>query len=713
MAELLLELFSEEIPARMQRAAAEQLKTITETKFKEEELFFSKLHTFVTPRRLVLVAEGMSLTQEDKIVERRGPRADAPAQAVEGFLKSAGLVFEQLQKRQTDKGEFYFAVTQQKGKSTREVLTQLLPKILESLPWPKSMRWGEHTIRWVRPLKNICCVFGGDPLKLRFGHLVSNDQSFGHRFLAPDSFKVREFKQYAEELKNRYVILSSDDRMALIMEKAESMAEGKELLLHKDESLLEEVAGLVEWPEVLLGSIEHKFMHVPQEVLITSVRTHQKYFSLLKADGRLAPHFLVVTNTVTQSGGREIIEGNERVLKARLSDASFFWDQDRKVPLPKRLPKLEHIIFHAKLGTMAEKVERMGHLAQYLCMWVPHANLTLTERACQLAKADLVTEMVGEFPELQGIMGCYYAKEQGEDESVALAIREHYSPLGPGDDVPTKPLSIAVALADKLDTLAGMFAAGEKPTGSKDPFALRRSALGIIRIILENGLSVPLKLALSNALARYPRSMFHESGDGEEAGAGKKILKKLAPTAGRAKPAEVVNELLEFIIDRLKVSLKGSGVRHDMIAAVFGRGDEDDLLRLTRRAASLAKFLGTPDGENLLAAYRRAVNIVGIEEKKDNSNYRGAPVKLLLEEDAERELFEALHAIKGDIKKLLKENQFESAMALLAKLRKPIDTFFERVKVNSEKPDVRRNRLLLLSQMRELVDEIADFSRIE
>jgi glycyl-tRNA synthetase beta chain len=706
MAELLLELFSEEIPARMQLPAAAQLKALVEEHFKAEELFYRTLHTYVTPRRLVLAVDGMSLTQEDKIVERKGPRTDAPAQAVEGFLKSTGLAFEQLQKRQSDKGEFYFAVSQVKGRATREVLTLLLPKILESLHWPKSMKWGEHSLRWVRPLKNICCVFGGDLLKLRFGHLLSNDVSFGHRFLAPDSFNVRDFKQYEAELAKRFVVLATEARMKIILEKANSIAKDHSLTLHKDEGLLEEVAGLVEWPEVLFGTIEDKFMHVPPEALITSIRTHQKYFSLLKKNGTLAPHFLVVSNAAPKDGGKEIIEGNQRVLRARLSDASFFWDQDRKTKLAARLPRLEHVVFHAKLGTMAEKVNRMERLAQSLSAYVPEANSKLSQKAAQLAKADLVTEMVGEFPELQGIMGCYYAKEQNEDADVALAIREHYSPLGPSDDVPSKPLSVVVALADKLDTLAGMFAAGEKPTGSKDPFALRRAALGIIRIILENRLSVPLAEVLGSALSHYPRSMFHESSD-----ENKGLLKKIA--GNHVKPADVQRELLEFFIDRLKVVLKGSGVRHDYIAAVFGHGGQDDLLRVTRRAASLAKFLATEDGANLLAAYRRAANIVGIEEKKDNVNYKGSPSKLLLEEESEKILFEGMADIKGDIKKLLKEDHFESAMALLAKLRGPIDTFFEQVKVNSDKPDVRKNRLLILSQMRELVDDIADFSKVE
>jgi glycyl-tRNA synthetase beta chain len=716
MAELLLELFSEEIPARMQQPVARQFKEQVEAKLKAEELYYKSIETHATPRRLVLVVDGLSLTQEDKIIERRGPRADAPAKAIEGFLKSSGLSFDQLTKKETDKGAFYFAVIQHKGKSTKEVLGTLLAEAVAEISWPKSMRWGGYDVRWVRPLKSICCIFGGEVLKLKFGPILASDESYGHRFLSPDAFKVVDFKHYKDELQKRHVILDVEERKASILEQAEKLAEAKELKLYTDPHLLDEVAGLVEWPNVLLGNIEDEFMQVPDEVLISSIRKHQKYFCLKNKKGNLAPHFLVASNMSTSDKGAAIIAGNERVLRARLADAVFFWEQDKKTKLDERLEALDKVVFHARLGTIGEKVERIKTLVQYLAVWVPHANLKDAAKAASLCKADLVTEMVGEFPDLQGTMGYYYALEQGEDPSIALAIKEHYQPQGPNDETPKEALGVAIALSDKIDTLTGLFAIGEKPTGSKDPFALRRAALGVIRIIIENGLSIPLKLAFEKSLAQHPKSLFSAEKEkiDEDAPKKGKLLKKVKHSmSAKVKPADVVDDLLEFFVDRLKVLLKSNGVRHDYITAIFASGNEDDFLRLTRRVAALAKFLETENGQNLLAAYRRAANITSIEEKKDKTSYKGAPVKLLLESDEEKALFKALSEAKTDIKKLLKEEEYETAMNVLSKLRTPVDDFFEKVKVNADKADVRKNRLMMLSTLRELVNELADFSQIE
>ena len=500
MAELLLELFSEEIPARMQIPMAENLRNAMKSKLDSSGLFHSNLKTFVTPRRLVLSIEGLSLTQEDVTNERRGPRTDAKQAAIDGFMKSTGLTENELIKKETDKGEFYFAITIQEGRPTEEVINEALNEIIPSLTWPKSMRWGTGSTRWVRPLRNICCVFGSKTLDLEFADLKSNNISYGHRFLAPKKFTVTTFAKYKKDLKEKNVILDTNERKKIILEGAENLASEHNLTLLKDDKLLEEVAGLVEWPEVYMGKINDEYMNVPEEVLITSIRTHQKYFCLRDKSGKLAPFFLVVSNMKTNDKGKQIVAGNERVLRARLSDANFFWNQDRQKKLEYRAKDLGKITFHAKLGTVLEKTERIAGLAKFISVWIPHANLAMVEKAATLCKADLVTDMVGEFPELQGIMGAYYAKHSGEPDEVANAIKEHYSPNGPDDDYPQTPVSIAIALADKMDTLVGMFAIDEKPTGSKDQFALRRAALGVIRIILENKLNVPLRVALEQAL---------------------------------------------------------------------------------------------------------------------------------------------------------------------------------------------------------------------
>jgi len=713
MAELLLELLSEEIPARMQTPMAENLQKSMKEWLDKENLFFSSIKSFSTPRRLVLSIEGLSLTQEDITTEKRGPRIDAPQQALDGFLRSTGLTKNQLTTRDTGKGEFYFAITEQKGRPTKDVLVEALQNILPSLTWPKSMRWGDHEVRWVRPLKSILAVFGGDILPITFGPITAGNSTQGHRFLSPNSFKATDLNSYKSGLEKRFVTLDEQIRKRYILEEARKLASNEGLELLEDNNLLTEVAGLVEYPQVLLGKIDDDFMDLPEEVLISSIRTHQKYFCLRNKQGELSSHFIVVSNMKTEDGGKQIVAGNERVLRARLSDACFFRNQDRKTSLSTLTAGLERVVFHAKLGTVADKTNRITSLAKYLAVWIPHADLPKVTRAATLCKTDLVSEMVGEFPELQGIMGRYYALDAGEDSSVANAIQEHYAPLGPSDTCPTQAVSIAISIADKVDSLVGLFAIDEKPTGSKDPFALRRAALGVIRIILENRLSIPLRLVLEQSIKSYPSSVFRldRNDDNNDDKGTRKLLNKL--TGKRTKPADVVDELLVFFGDRLKALLKADNVRHDLISSVFDNGEEDDLLRAVCRVAALDRFLKTDDGENLLAAYRRAANIVRIEEKKDERPYRGTPSKALLTAISEEDLFEALTESRDKIKRALKDDKFEKSMEILANLRAPIDAFFDDVQVNCDDNDTRKNRLKLLALLREQCNDIACFDLIE
>jgi len=707
MADLLVELFSEEIPARMQAPMAANLENAVKARLEKDQLQYARLSTYTTPRRLVLRLDGLPLAQNDVVIERRGPRVDAPQKAVEGFLRANNLSLTQVSKRAMDKGEFYFAEITQKGQDTAQVLSLALAEIIASLTWPKSMRWGANEMRWVRPLKNILALFDGRILPFSFGHVHSNQNSFGHRFLAPDPFSVTNFATYQTELEQRHVILDAAERQKIISTRAAALAADHGLELLQDPNLLTEVAGLVEWPVVLMGRIDESYMDVPEEALVSSIRTHQKYFCLRRPDGPLAAYFLVVSNMATGDEGVGIVAGNERVLRARLADAAFFWNQDRKRPLADRVDHLEQMIFHARLGTVAAKVGRLQKIARFLAPFIS-ADPNLAARTALLCKADLVTEMVGEFPDLQGVMGSYYALDAGEDAAVAEAIKDHYSPLGPNDFCPTAPLSIAVSLADKMDTLVGLFAINEKPTGSKDPFALRRAALGVIRVLLENKLSVPLRPWLEHVLAQYPDTLF--SAPDEATPENDKKSRK-APKA--TTPQQAIDDLLNFFGDRLKSSLREQNVRHDLISAVFDGGDQDDLLRVIQRVEALEKLLATEDGDNLLSAYRRATNIVRIEEKKDRITYEGAPVADLFEAEAEKELFQSLQALKDKIPAALENYRYAEAMSLLAGLRGPIDAFFETVIVNSEQADQRRNRLLLLAQMRTLINAIANFDLIE
>jgi glycyl-tRNA synthetase beta chain len=693
MPDLLLELLTEEIPARMQTVAAEELRRLAEVAFDEAHLRASRIESFVTPRRLVLAVAGLPPAQPGSVEERRGPRVGAPASAVQGFLKSAGLEsLDQCEKRATDKGEFYFAAIEQHGQVTAEILPALLRDVIETLPWPKSMRFPAARFRWVRPLTRVIAIFDGAVLPLDLDEVPVGDETLGHPFLWKPPFAVTDFDDYRTKLRTAHVMLDAAERKTTIADALSKEAAKAKVAVKEDAALLDEVTGLVEWPVVLAGRIEPEFMALPPEVLTTSMRTHQKYFACLDKKGALAPLFLVVANMIADDGGKAIVAGNERVLRARLSDAKFFWDQDRKVTLEGRVPKLKERVFHAKLGSMLEKVERVGKLAEALA---PHldADPEKVRRAARLVKADLSTGMVGEFPELQGVMGRYYALHDGEAPEVADAIAEHYAPQGPSDRCPSAPVSVAVALADKIDTLVGFFGIRETPTGSRDPYALRRAALGVIRLILENELRLSL------------RDVFHRADWVRQ--------EEVAGAVG----GESTANLLDFFADRLKVALRDQGVRHDLIAAVFALG-EDDLVRLRRRVEALGAFLDTEDGANLLVAYRRAANIVRIEEKKDGKPYSEAPDRDGFKQAEEFALaLKLTHATAQSVAALEKED-FAGAMAALAALRAPVDEFFNKVTVNvagntEEARTLRANRLRLLSQIRDTLNRVADFSQIE
>ncbi|HEX6113638.1 MAG TPA: glycine--tRNA ligase subunit beta [Geminicoccaceae bacterium] len=689
MPELLLELLSEEIPARMQERAAADLAELVGRSLKEAELGHDRIDAYATPRRLALHAQGIPAQQPDVMVERRGPRVGAPQAAVDGFIASLGVSDYTLEEREDRKGRVHVARFRRAGQPTPDVLVPLLGAILARFPWQKSMRWGSYGIRWVRPLRGILCVFDGEVVPIEFGPLRAVATTRGHRFLAPATMEVRNFEDYRRKLAAAYVQLDGAERRRVIAAEAARAARAESLRLRDDPTLLTEVAGLVEWPVVLLGRIDHGFMRLPEEILVTAMRQHQRYLALEDSEGRLASRFAVVANLPAKDGGQVIVAGNERVLRARLWDAQFFWDQDRKRPLARRVPELDGVVFHASLGSLGAKAARLEVLGGWVAEWVPGADAELATRAGLLCKSDLVTGMVGEFPELQGIVGRYYANHDRERPEVADAIGEHYAPQGPNERCPSAPVSVAVALADKLDTLVGFFAIDEKPTGSRDPFALRRAALGVIRLILENRVRLPLKAAFEQALAGY--------GD------------KLPDVDGDA----LSSELLAFFADRLKVHLRDVGVRHDLISAVFAAGEEDDLVRLLARVEALRAFLATEDGANLLTALRRASNIVRIEEKRDGLSYAGEPDRQRLQAEEEQVLFFRLMTVGDDIAGALEREAFGEAMAALAGLRQPVDAFFDRVTVNANEPEVRENRLYLLNQIRSALSAVADFSLIE
>lgn len=692
MAELLLELLSEEIPAGLQVPAADQLQRHVVEALKAAEIEFADAASHSAPRRIALIVTGLPTVQADRTIERKGPRTSAPDQAIQGFLGAAGVTLDDCEVREDKKGTYYVAVLEQTGQPVKDVLADIVRDAVSKFSWPKSMRWADTRFRWVRPLHNVLAVFDGEPLAggidLEFGELPFAAQTFGHRFMAPGAISVGDSDTYVAKLEQAFVVVDRSVRRAKIAETLKELSQALGLSVRDDPALLDEVTGLVEWPVVLIGDIDPQFMELPAEVLTASMRNHQKYFALENPDGTLASKFAFVANMVAEDEGAQIIAGNQRVLRARLADAQHFWDQDRKVRLEDRVPALEQIVFHAKLGTLGAKIQRIQALAGDLADNIQGADRDRVRSAAMLAKADLVTGMVGEFPELQGTMGRYYALAEGEAADVADAIAEHYSPAGPTDMCPSSPTSIAVALADKIDTLVGFWSIDEKPTGSKDPYALRRAALGVIRIILENRLRLPLKTA------------FATGGD----------------LNGNSDDS-IYADLVAFIADRLKVHLRDEGISHDRIAATFEQSGDDDLVRLLERVRALAAFLDSEDGANLLIAYRRAANIVRAEQKKDDEVYAGAAYDASLaagpDDGVEAALWDVLSGLEGTTKSLLESEDFADAMSSLAALRVPVDKFFDDVTVNVDDPDIRRNRLRLLAHIQQVMDNVADFSKIE
>jgi glycyl-tRNA synthetase beta chain len=721
MPELLLELFSEEIPARMQVQAAEDLKRLVTDALAERGLRFEGAASFATPRRLALHIAGLPARQPDLREEKKGPRVGAPEAAVEGFLKSAGLASIAEAKIEFDpkkKGEFYIAVIERKGQATIDVLAEMLPLIIRRFPWPKSMRWGAASIRsdslrWVRPLHSILATFGPDTedpeiVPFSVDGIKAGNVTHGHRFMAPRAISVRRFDDYAPALAKAKVVLDPARRRDIILHDARDLALAQGLELIEDEALLGEVAGLVEWPVVLIGEFDAAFLDIPPEVIRATIRANQKCFVLNDAaTGQLANKFVLVANIEASDGGAAIAAGNARVVRARLSDAKFFWDTDLDVRLEDRLGKLDLVVFHEMLGTQGARVERLVLLAEEIAQSID-ADAALAGRAALLAKADLTSEMVGEFPELQGLMGGYYARAQGERAEVAEAIADHYKPQGPNDRVPSAPVAIAVALADKIDMLVGFWAIDEKPTGSKDPYALRRAALGVIALILENDLRLPLTPIFLAAYSNY---------------AGQGVTGALASETGEI---GLCAQLLAFFGDRLKIYLRERGARHDLIDAVFALPEQDDLLLIVRRVEALGAFLDTEDGANLLAGYRRAANILRAEEKKDGDGaFEGRVDHNLLQEPAEEILWGKIESLDTEVRRHLElaqeqigrpdfagETPFEDAMEALSSLRAPVDSFFDEVTVNAPEPELRLNRLRLLARLRRAVNEVADLSRV-
>lgn len=677
MAELLLELFSEEIPSRMQARAAEDLKRLVTEGLRAAGLAIGDAHSFATPRRLTLAVEDVPEGSPAVSEERKGPRVGAPEQAVAGFLKSAGLASLSDAEIVHDekKGDYYIARIEKPGRAATAIVADVVAGVLAKFPWPKSMRWGSDTFQWIRPLKSIVCLIDGAVVPLEVAGVTAGNATRGHRFHGNVLFEVTGFEDYAEKLAGHAVMLNAEERAEEIKEQAAALADKAKLELIEDEALLAENAGLTEWPVVLMGSFDESFLDVPAECLMTSMKMHQKCFALRDpATKKLANRFILVSNLTATDGGAQIVSGNEKVIRARLSDAKFFWEQDLKRPLDEMAISLRGITFHEKLGTQAERVERIKELAFQIAGAVD-ADPQDARRAAELSKADLVSGMVGEFPELQGVMGRYYARGEKLPAAVAEAIGDHYAPAGPNDRCPSAPVSIAVALADKLDALVSFWSIGEKPTGSRDPFALRRAALGVIRIIVENRLRLPLR------------------------------------------PFVKADDLLAFFAERLKVQMREKGVRHDVVDAVLATGGEDDLVRLLARVEALQGFLGSEAGRNLLTAYGRAANIVRAEEKKDKglaAKIAGAPDAALLEQAEEKAVASALAEVESVVRPAVAAENFSGAMEAFARLRAPVDALFDKVTVNvTDKPELRLNRLKLLNQIRATMDAVADFSKIE
>jgi glycyl-tRNA synthetase beta chain len=688
--DLLFELFSEEIPARMQARAADDLKKMVTDRLVDAGLVYEGARAFATPRRLTLFVQGIPARQPDLREEKKGPRVGAPDAAIQGFLRSAGLASIDEAKIERDKrGDFYVALIEKPGRAAGDVLAEILPVVVRTFPWPKAMRWGAASAKpsaltWVRPLHAIVATFGPeteepDIVEFAVDGVAAGNTTYGHRFMAPAPITVRRFDDYASKLGRAKVVLDPQRRAEMILADAKNIAFAQGFELIEDEALLAEVTGLVEWPVVLMGTFDPAFLSIPPEVIRSTIRNNQKCFVLRDAQvAKLVNKFVLVSNIEASDGGKAIVAGNERVIRARLSDAKFFYETDLKTRLEDRLPKFKQIVFHEKLGTQWERIERIEALATKLAP-IARADLEKVKRAARLAKADLLTEVVGEFPELQGLMGKYYAEAQGEDEAVAHACEDHYKPQGPNDLVPAEPVSIAVALADKLDMLIRFWSIEEKPTGSKDPYALRRAALGVIRIILDNKIRLRLQALCSEELHKR----------------------------------DVAVDLLGFFADRLKVQLREQGARHDLVDAVFSLKDQDDLILVVRRVEALAALLDTEDGQNLLAGYKRAANILRIEEKRDGVAYDGPPDEALYILPEEVALALAITDAKEKATRAVAEEDFATAMRAMAGLRPHVDAFFDKVTVNVDDAALRANRLRLLNEIRAATRTVADFSRIE
>lgn len=726
MPDLLLELFSEEIPARMQKRASEDLQKLVTNGLVDAGLTYDGAKGFATPRRLALTVHGVTAKSADTREERKGPKVGAPEKALEGFMRAAGLSSIEDAQIQSDpkKGEFYVAVIEKAGRDAPEIIAGLIPGIIRDFPWPKSMRWGAgstqpNTLRWVRPLRSILCTFGPEteePEVVRFevDGISSGDITFGHRFMAPDAIQIRRFGDYTDKLNAAKVVLDGSRREEIILQEAKNLAFSQNLDLVEDAALLHEVAGLVEWPVVLMGTFDERFLTLPDEVIQLTIRVNQKCFVLHDPKtGALTNRFILVSNLNASDGGKEIVAGNEKVVRARLSDAMFFWETDLKTPLEDRVAKLGNVVFHEKLGTQLERVERIRALAKELAPIVG-ADVADAERAAELAKADLVTEMVGEFPELQGLMGRYYSNAQNETQAVAAACEEHYKPQGPSDELPSDPVGIAVALADKLDTLSGFWTIEEKPTGSKDPYALRRAALGVVRLATSAKAEFRILDVLAPSFPRVRQDVLNAVNKGRQGiPLGHDIFLPVSKQVpGRGKVEVGILNLLSFFHDRLKVYLRDQGRRHDLIDAVITE-DADDLLLIVRRVEALSDFLATDDGLALLAGSKRGANILRAEEKKDGKAYNGAVSAQLLSDDSEKALAAAVDAAVPQAKAAVEANDFAGAMTALAQLRVPVDAFFDGVMVNADDAAVRENRLNLLNRIREATQTVADFSKIE
>lgn len=752
MPDLLIELFSEEIPARMQRKAAEDFQRLVTHGLVEAGLTYAGAAAFSTPRRLTLTVEGLLADSPTTMEERKGPRADAPEKAIEGFLRGAGLTRDDLEERVTPKGTILFAKIEKSGRPAAAIVSEVLESTIRSFPWPKSMRWGSGNLRWVRPLHSVLCVLsdeaGSTVVEMEIDGIAAGDTTAGHRFMAPQEFAVTDFDDYMAKLKAAFVVLDPSERADGIWHDATNLAFASGLVVVEDKGLLAEVAGLVEWPVVLMGQIDDAFMELPPEVLQTSMKEHQKFFSVRDPKTGRIERFITVANRETVDHGATILAGNEKVLSARLADAKFFWENDLRIAkagMGEWLKALANVTFHNKLGTQAELIDRMAALSREIAPSVG-ADPDVAEEAARYAKADLSSEMVYEFPELQGLMGRYYLRAAGKSEDVAAAAQEHYAPLGPSDKVPMAPVSVAVSLAEKIDKLTGFWAIDEKPTGSKDPFALRRAALGVIRIILENDLSVSLDYYIDLELLKFELTQLRSNGDASDIGALEDILEEIAdhgvfgaafhavidrmmnsvdassqPDLSEGSVLQQVSNrlgaesrsLLGFIHDRLKVYLREQGVRHDIIDACIAMPGNDDLALLAKRAKALSEVLATNDGENLIQGFRRANNILDQAQQTDGVEYSfGADIKYA-ETDEERALFAALDQAEVAITPAMETQDFATAMAAMAELRKPIDDFFEAVQVNSDNQTVRRNRLNLLHRITEICQSVADLSRID